>query len=133
MSPGLPPLLTKIRRLISDRRAENWAFDVVQLFPNTVMLFGNHWHIEMTFWPIDADNTRFIGANYAYPAEDLGQRLSQDFVMSRGRFVVREDLSTLEAQHAALKSGALTHIQLSQQEIALQHHYRVLEDMLGEA
>jgi hypothetical protein len=44
--------------------------------------------------------------------------------------VLREDLSTLEAQHAALKSGALTHIQLSEQERAVQHHYRVATDML---
>ena len=32
----------------------------------------------------------------------------------------------------ALKSGALTHFQLSQQETALQHHYRVAADLLGD-
>ena len=121
---GMPPG-------INPARAKNWAFDVVQLYPNTVMILGNSFHIDLSFWPIDENNSLLTGANYMYPAKDLGERLSQDFVMSRGRFVVREDLSTLEAQHAALKSGALTHFQLSQQETALQHHYRVAGDLLA--
>jgi Rieske 2Fe-2S family protein len=116
---------------VNPGRAENWAFDVMQIFPNSLILYGNYWHIEMTFWPIDEDHTLITGGNYVYPAQNLGERLSQDWTLSRGRFVLREDLSTLEAQHAALKSGVLTHIQLSQQEIALQHHYRVLSDMLS--
>jgi hypothetical protein len=87
----------------------------------------------MTFWPVDADTTLIYGANHMYKAKTLGERLSQDFALSRGRIVVREDLSTLEAQHAALKSGALSHFQLSQQEMAVQHHYRALNDMLAEA
>lgn len=115
---------------VNPDRAENWAFDVMQIFPNLLILFGNYWHIEMTFWPLDADRTLITGGNYIYPAQNLGERLSQDWVLSRGRFVLREDLSTLEAQHQALKSGVLTHIQLSQQEIALQHHYRVLSEMM---
>jgi phenylpropionate dioxygenase-like ring-hydroxylating dioxygenase large terminal subunit len=118
---------------VNPDRAENWAFDVVHLFPNTLMLLGNHWHIELTFWPIDVDNTLITGGNYAYPAKDLGERLSQDFSLSRGRFIVREDLSTLEAQHAVLKSGKLSHFHLSQQEMALQHHYHVLADMVNGA
>jgi phenylpropionate dioxygenase-like ring-hydroxylating dioxygenase large terminal subunit len=118
---------------INPGRANNWAFDVVQFFPNTIMIYGNHWHLEMTFWPIDADTTLIYGANHMYKAKNLGERLSQEFALSRARIVVREDLSTLEAQHAALKSGALSHFQLSQQEIAVQHHYRALNDMLAEA
>jgi glycine betaine catabolism A len=117
---------------INPARATNWAFDVVQFYPNTVMILGNYWHIEMTFWPRDENRTHITGANYMYRAKDLGERLSQDFVLSRGRFVVREDMSTLEAQHQALKSGALTHFQLSQQETAVQHHYRVAADLLAE-
>jgi Rieske 2Fe-2S family protein len=123
---GMPPG-------INPSRTRNWAFDVVQFHPHTVMIMGNHWHIEMTFWPVDENNTHIRGVNYGYRAKNLGERLSQDFVQGRGRIVVREDLSTLEAQHAALKSGALTHFQLSQQETALQHHYRVAADMLDAA
>lgn len=118
---------------INPDRAENWAFDVIQFFPNFLIVAGNHWHIEMAYWPIDADNTHVTVRNFLYPAANLAERLSQDWVFSRIRFILREDLSTLEAQHAALKSGVLTHAQLSQQEIALQHHYRVLDEMVNAA
>jgi len=121
---GMPPG-------INASRANNWAFDVMEFFPNIFWLLGNHYHVEVTFWPEDEDNTIIVGANYGYKSKDLGERLSQDFPLSRGRIVLREDLSTLEAQHAALKSGVLTHFQLSEQERAVQHHYRVATDMLG--
>ena len=96
---GMPPG-------INPARAKNWAFDVVQFYPNTVMILGNSFHIEMTFWPVDEDNTHITGANYMYPAKNLGERLSQDFVISRGRFVVRDghllhpDLPHVLASHA---------------------------------
>jgi glycine betaine catabolism A len=131
MLPAFDGDMTGMPKGINPARTNNWAFDVMELFPNTVMILGNHFHIWMTFWPVDADNTLIYGGNFVKPARDLAERLSQDFVMSRGRIVVREDLSTLEAQHQALKSGALTHFQLSQQETALQHHYRAANDMLA--
>jgi glycine betaine catabolism A len=131
MLPAFDGDMSGMPKGINPARTNNWAFDVMQFFPNTVMILGNHFHIWMTFWPVDADNTLIYGGNFVYPAKDLGERLSQDFVMSRGRIVVREDLSTLEAQHQALKSGALSHFQLSQQETALQHHYRAASDMLN--
>jgi phenylpropionate dioxygenase-like ring-hydroxylating dioxygenase large terminal subunit len=116
---------------INNSRANNWAFDVMELFPNIFWLLGNHNHVEVRFWPIDEDTTLILGETYGYKSKDLGERLSQEFQLSRGRIVLREDLSTLEAQHAALKSGALSHIQLSEQERAVQHHYRVATDMLS--
>ena len=115
---------------VNPGKAQRWAFDVMELFPNIFWLLGNHFHVEAVFWPIDADNTLIIGANYGYKSKTPAERLSQEFAQSRGRIVLREDLSTLEAQHAALKSGVLTHFQLSQQEIAVQHHFRVATDML---
>ena len=118
---------------VNPGKAQNWAFDVVEFFPNTVIIFGNHWHVWLSFWPVDADNTLLYGSVFGIPAKNVGERLSQEFALSRGRVVLREDLSTLEAQHAALKSGALSHFQLSQQESSLQHHYRAAADMLAQA
>ena len=42
-----------------------------------------------------------------------------------------EDLNTMEAIQQVLRSGALTHMQLSQQELSLQHHFRVLDEMMA--
>jgi phenylpropionate dioxygenase-like ring-hydroxylating dioxygenase large terminal subunit len=106
-------------------RYEYWAFDVIEWFPNMVFLTGNHGRNEVSFWPISADKTLVINRTYAYKTKNLGERLSRDYFRSRGRDVVREDLSTLEVQHQMLKSGVLKHIVLSRQETALKHHFAV--------
>ena len=123
---GMPPG-------INPSRFEHWGFDNISIFPNTVMLHGNHWHIEMTFWPIDFETTLIMNRAYNYKTKNLGERLSQAYYRSRGRDVVREDLNTLEAQHAMLASGSIPEIVLSKQEMAIQQHYRVTDEMLRRA
>lgn len=117
---------------VNPSRYEYWAFDVVEMFPNFVLLTGNHQRAELTFWPIDENRTLVINRNYAYKTKNLGERLSRDYFRARGRDVVREDLNTLEAQQQALASGALPEVILSRQEMALQHHFAVSDEMLSE-
>jgi glycine betaine catabolism A len=118
---------------VNPSRYQYWGFDIVEFFPNFVLLTGNHQRAEMTFWPIDAGRTLVINRNYAYKPKNLGERLSRDYFRGRGRDVVREDLNTLEAQQQVISSGVLRHIVLSRQEMALQHHYAVTGDMLAAA
>ncbi len=118
---------------VNPSRYEYWAFDVVELFPNFVAITGNHFRAELTFWPIDAGRTLITNKTYNYKTRNLGERISQGYFRSRGRDVVREDLSTLEAQQQMLAAGVLPHLVLSKQEIALQHHFAVTADMLEAA
>ena len=115
---------------VNSTRYEYWAFDVVEFFPNFVVLTGNHHRAEMTFWPIDHERTLVINRTYNYKPKNLGERLSQSYFRARGRDVFREDLNTLEAQQQMLAAGALPHVLLSKQEMALQHHFAVTTDML---
>ena len=121
---GMPPG-------VNPSRHKNWAFDVVQFFPNMLLLFGNSWYVEMHFWPLDENRCNAELSVHHYKAKTLGEKLSQEWSLSRGRSVILEDLNTLEAQQQMLSSGALTHVQLSQQEMSLQHHYKVMNEMLG--
>jgi phenylpropionate dioxygenase-like ring-hydroxylating dioxygenase large terminal subunit len=116
---------------VNPARYEHWAFDVVQFFPNVVVLFGNHWHIELFFWPLDATTTEVVQDFYFYKPATIGERISHQFFLSRGRQVFLEDMNTLEAQQEMLSSGALTHLSLSRQEMSLQHHYKVTQEMLA--
>jgi hypothetical protein len=124
-STGLPPG-------INSARNDKWAFDVVEFFPNVVMLIGNCWHNEITYWPIDAGRTLIVNQAWAYKAKNLGERISRTYFRARVRDVFREDLNTLEAQQAALSCGAMNEIILSRQEMALRHHYKVSNIMFGE-
>lgn len=118
---------------VNASRYPYWAFDVVELFPNVVIICGNHFRTEFAFWPIDHARTRVHLKRYVYPPANLGERLSATYFLARGRDVIREDLNTLEAQQQVLSSGALDHVLLSRQELALQHHFAVTQDMLEQA
>jgi phenylpropionate dioxygenase-like ring-hydroxylating dioxygenase large terminal subunit len=124
-STGLPPG-------INSARNDKWAFDVVEFFPNVVMLIGNCWHNEITYWPIAAGRTLIVNQAWAYKAKNLGERISRTYFRARVRDVFREDLNTLEAQQAALSCGAMNEVILSRQEMALRHHYKVSNIMFGE-
>jgi glycine betaine catabolism A len=112
-------------------RTEHWLFDVIEWFPNVLLLPGKHYHIELEFWPLSADETDITMTAFAYPPQTYAQRISLEFFRTRLREVAREDMNTLEAQHAAISTGAMQDVFLSQQELVLAHHYRVSEQMLN--
>ncbi|NBY07749.1 MAG: hypothetical protein EBQ84_07475 [Betaproteobacteria bacterium] len=120
---GLPPGINAAKH-------DKWAFDVVEFFPNIVMLIGNYWHNEITYWPIDAGRTLITNQAWAYKTKNLGERISRSYFRSRVRDVFREDLNTLEAQQTALSSGMMDEVILSRQEMALRHHFKVSRQMM---
>ncbi|MSQ51148.1 MAG: aromatic ring-hydroxylating dioxygenase subunit alpha [Betaproteobacteria bacterium] len=122
---GLPPG-------INSARHDYWAFDVLEIFPNLVVLIGNTWHNEISFWPIDAGRTLVVNHGWAYKTKNLGERISRSYFRARVRDVFREDMNTLEAQQMALSSGAMNEVVLSRQEMALRHHYKVTDRMMAE-
>lgn len=115
---------------VNPSRTPYWLFDVIELFPNVVMLVGQHYRIEITFLPISASRTVVINETFVYKAENLAQRAGQELFLTREREVVREDLSLLEAQQAALSTNAMHSVLLSRQEMALAHHFKVRKAML---
>lgn len=117
---------------VNPSRAEHWLFDVIEVFPNLVMLLGQHYRIELTFQPVTASRTVVTNETFVYRAANLAERASQELFRQREREVVREDLSLLEVQHAALATGVMDNVVLSRQEMALAHHFRVRRTMLEE-
>ncbi|KVR68974.1 hypothetical protein WL74_29280 [Burkholderia cepacia] len=110
---------------VNPSRTPYWLFDVIELFPNVVMLLGQHYRIEIRFMPVSASRTVVINETFVYEPANLAERAAQELFRIREKEVVREDLSLLEAQHAALATGAMDTVVLSRQEMALAHHFRV--------
>lgn len=115
---------------VNPSRTPYWLFDVIELFPNTVWLCGQHYRIVLTFYPLAADRTVVTNETFVYRAENLAERVSQELFRTREREVVREDLSLLEDQQRALSRGALDEVYLSRQEMALAHHFAVRNEMI---
>ncbi|MBL8342648.1 MAG: hypothetical protein JNL30_14360 [Rubrivivax sp.] len=107
--------------------------DVIEVFPNRVMLMGQHYLNEIEFLPVGASCTVVINETFGYRPANLAERASQELVRSREREVVREDLSLLETQHAAPATGEMEHVVLSRQEMALAHHFKARQQMLEAA
>jgi phenylpropionate dioxygenase-like ring-hydroxylating dioxygenase large terminal subunit len=132
--PAFPPVdcsAADFPKAVNPGRVDNWAFDITEFFPCFVLIDGAEWHQYMWFWPIDADHTQIRVVDYAYKAETVGDRLAHSYLRARNREVFREDISTMEAIHASMKTGAMPEITLSQQEMLLQKHYAMVEKMVA--
>lgn len=116
---------------VNPSRFPQWAFDIVPIFPHLVLGPQAHSHSHMFFWPIDHEHTEIRIQRFAVKAQTAADRVGHAYSKVRGREVLREDLATMEASLAAIQSGALPHIVLSQQEMLIQNHYRAAEEMLA--
>jgi phenylpropionate dioxygenase-like ring-hydroxylating dioxygenase large terminal subunit len=112
-----------------------WYFDINVFFPNFFCDVGPGWYFTYNFWPISVDETRWVMDIYQFAAQNPGQRLAQEHTKVLLRDLLYEDLSTMESQHRALKSGVLTHLNVSDEmEIAVRHQYtNVMRWVNGEA
>lgn len=117
---------------VNPSRFPEWAFDIVHMFPHFMLGPQANTHTHMWFWPIDHEHTEIRRQIYAYKAQTPADRVGHAYSKVRAREVIREDLATMEASLAAISSGALPHIVLSQQEMLVQNHYRAADDMLAE-
>ena len=115
---------------VNASRNENWGFDVAEVFPVLILIIGAHWHANLWFWPICEDKTDVRVEFFAYKAETVGDALAHAYFRTRLREVFREDVGTMEQVTKALKSGAMQNIMLSRQELLLQQHYAVADEML---
>lgn len=115
---------------VNSSRYDAWAFDGVAVFPSLVLLTGNWWRMELSFWPTGPGDTLCTMDMYAYRAKNAGELIGRELHLTRGREVFREDMNTLEATQSMMMSGVVRDIHLSQQEIALAHHYREADKMM---
>jgi phenylpropionate dioxygenase-like ring-hydroxylating dioxygenase large terminal subunit len=119
-TPGLNP-----------EKDRNWAFDLHIVFPNMALLVGLGWYAQMQFWPQAVDRTRYEVRIYMQPPRDAGDAISQEFNKVMLYDVLLEDLYTIENTQRVLRSGANTHLQFSDHELACRHAYETVARMLG--
>lgn len=111
-------------------KTPNYSFDINVVFPSSFIDVGDGYFFTYEFWPVKVNELLFIMKLYALPAQSWSQRLGQELSIVFLREGVSEDLSTLESTQEGLESGALPYMTLSDQEIAIRHQYRAVEDIL---
>lgn len=126
VSDGLPPG-------INPDRVGSWAFDILSLMPNMIFLTGRGVCVMIGSWPLGVDRTRIDSRIYLNPPQTAAQRVCAEYTATMLRDVIREDVDTLEPVQRALRSGAMSEMQMSDQEIACRHFHQVLDRMIGTA
>lgn len=116
---------------INPSRFGEWAFDIVHLFPNFVFNPTANSHQYMWFWPIDGEHVEIRVHSYAFKARNAADRLAQAYSRVRIREVLREDLATMEAASRMIATGELPYMVFSQQELLIQNHYAIADEMTG--
>lgn len=114
-------------RCLNPERAEHWGFDTNIMFPNFGLLLGPNWMVTHSYWPRAVNETQWETTLYTLPPRTAGERLSQEFSAVLTRDLIREDWAQVEKVQAGLESGALSHVQLSEQEIMVRHAYHVVD------
>lgn len=112
---------------VNPQRETAWMFDINVIFPNFHLDPAGTWYGTYHLWPLAVDRTRWEFRIYMYPPRNAGDLFAQEYTRVLGRHVQREDLSTVEATHAMLRSGALEQLQLSAQELPLLHSHDVVD------
>jgi len=119
--PATPPSLNL-------HKTENWGFDTHILFPNTGLLMGPGWFVTHRYWPVAVDETIWETSLHSLPAGTFGERASQEFSAVFTRDLIREDWAQVQNVQKGLATGALSHVQLSDQEVMVRHAYKVIDD-----
>lgn len=97
-----------------------WVFDNYLLFPNVVMFVQKgQLYIQRTT-PISADECIWeVDFYHTNKITNFGEMFNSEQGRIQLRDVLSEDLSTAEGIHANFKSGAITEINMSAQEVVL--------------
>ncbi|MBF6567691.1 MAG: hypothetical protein IVW54_02295 [Candidatus Binataceae bacterium] len=111
--------MQKLPRGVNPTRDANWAFDIYVVFPNFYIATMRAMpFVTYHFWPVAADRTIWQTDHYMAAPKNAGELLSQHFSKAFARDVQREDLITLENTQSVLRSGAITSLTLSDQEVS---------------
>jgi phenylpropionate dioxygenase-like ring-hydroxylating dioxygenase large terminal subunit len=97
----------------------DWGFDLIIIFPNSIITFGNGFYVLDNYWPLDVSLTLWDSRLYMNKALNAGERISQEFSKAFTRDLVREDMAAAEQVQSGLASGGVSHMLLSNQEVLL--------------
>lgn len=118
---GLPPG-------VNPTRQPTWSFDVDVFFPNVLLDVFETLYFKQEFWPMAPDRTYWEINVYVPPGGSAGMLFAGEHGKVELRDSILEDFATLERTQMGLRSGSLKQLVLQDSELAIRHHYKVVED-----
>jgi phenylpropionate dioxygenase-like ring-hydroxylating dioxygenase large terminal subunit len=110
---------------VNPLRKEDFAFDILELFPNGVFFNSGNLAAIIRLWPVSESRTVCEVEVMLPPAQTWAGRLSQEYGKVALRDVIREDMNTaVGIQQVARPSDEFV---LGDQEIAVRHSYHEID------
>lgn len=117
---------------VNPTKSEDWSFSGFNLFPNTAIFVSEGGFLTHSFWPLAADRTLWETRIYFPKANTLAEKFSQEY--SRSTFldgVMAEDGGIFEKTQSMLASGAKTEFYLSDEELLIRHHHKMIDEYIN--
>lgn len=117
---------------VNPTNSPDWSFSGFNCFPNNSIFVSEGGFLTHTFWPLAVDRTLWESRIYFPKAKTMAERFSQEY--SRSTFldgVLAEDGGIFEATQSMLASGAKKEFHLSDEELLIRHHHKVINDFVN--
>ena len=95
-----------------------------------ILLFGGgsgDWFVTYNFWPLAVDRTIWEMRYYFPPAENVGQRLAQEWTIGRLRDTLMEDAFQHEKIQKGLDARARPDMVMQDEEICIRYFHENIE------
>jgi phenylpropionate dioxygenase-like ring-hydroxylating dioxygenase large terminal subunit len=112
-------------------------FDWYLIFPNMALLLfhgvSTDFFMTYNFWPLGVDRTVWEMRYYFPPAENVAQRLNQEWTILRLRDTLMEDGFQHEQIHKGLASRARQQMVMQDEEITIRYFHETIEREVARA
>ncbi len=109
------------------------SFVIHNIFPNLQLnIVGGIWYYYQ-FWPLGVDRVIWRGRIYYPEPKTASDRFLVEFHKVKDRDILMEDGHVSELQQPIMKSGLLDRWILQDEEIAIQHFIKVVDDYIQSA
>ncbi|MAW82823.1 MAG: hypothetical protein CMI63_21560 [Parvularcula sp.] len=115
---------------VNPTKSDCWSFDINNIFPNFQLnVVNGTWYCHR-FWPLSPDKMQMVTRVYFPKPKNAGERFFQEYSKVTTRDVLLEDATLGERLQSVLRSKAVEHWLLQDEEIAIQHFHHTLDKFI---
>lgn len=107
-------------------------FQLGMIFPNTIIHVSRGIWFSHQFWPTSVGTCLWEGRYYMREPDSNSEHWAQEYLAKIQHNLWLEDTATMEDTYDAIKSGALEHMWLQDEEILIRHNVHLCEKFVNE-
>jgi len=118
-------------KAINPNRHEKWGFEQTVVFPNFLVHVGQGLWFTHQFWPVAQNKCLWEGRYFLKAPTANSQHWAQRYAVTLQRNAWLEDTATMEDTQEALLSGAVSYLNLQDEEVMLRHAFNAVNNRVA--